>query len=255
MPAPAVVVPCFNEEERLDQDAILGLVDDGELRLVLVDDGSTDGTAGILASLAERSPSVSVLTLPRNAGKAEAVRQGLLRAIDNGATLVAYYDADLSTPPDELRRLVAILGESPELDVVMASRVRLLGRDIERRPMRHYLGRVFATFASLSLALPVYDTQCGAKALRVTDALRSALRSRFRSHWVFDVELIGRLLYPSEGVSATAPVGIVEIPLRRWHDVAGSKLRATDGFRAALELATIALAIRRRPSFQRARRA
>lgn len=243
---PVVVIPCFDEERRLDHDALLALGDSGTMRLLLVDDGSTDGTLASLRALARHSSGIDVLVLAENSGKAEAVRHGLRHAIEAGAEIVAYYDADLSTPPEELRRLLATLDLDPRLVMVMASRVRLLGLDIERRAHRHYLGRVFATFASLALSLPVYDTQCGAKALRVTPALRAALETPFRSSWAFDVELIGRLLHPVPGVAPTPVEAIVELPLRRWHDVPGSKLGPTDMGRAALELAHVARDTRRR---------
>ena len=251
MPAATVVVPCYQEADRLEPDRLAALAEVDGIELVLVDDGSTDGTLAILRSLADATPAITVLPLPENVGKAEAVRRGLLLAIDSGARLVAYYDADLSTPPAELVRLVETLAGRDELDVVMAARVALLGRRIERRAYRHYLGRVFATFASLSLGLPVYDTQCGAKALRVTPALEAALGSPFRSRWAFDVELLARLLYPA---SETAPVpadAIIEVPLRAWHDTAGSKLGPTAMGRAVLELAVITRTIRRTPSFRR----
>lgn len=252
MSAPVVVIPCFDEERRLDPRALLELTTPESLRLLLVDDGSTDRTLLLLRELEASSPTIDVLALGTNRGKAEAVRRGLLRAIEEGATIVAYYDADLSTPPAELRRLIQTLEGRPDLSLVMAARVRLLGREIERRAHRHYLGRVFATFASLSLALPVYDTQCGAKALRVTPTLRAALARPFRSTWAFDVELLGRLLYPGEDVEPMPLAGIIEVPLRSWHDVAGSKIGPVDMWRAAVDLAHVARETRRRAPLRRA---
>ena len=124
----------------------------------------------------------------------------------------------------------------------MAARVGLLGRTIERRAARHYLGRVFATFASLALRLRVYDTQCGAKLFRVTPGVVDALSRPFRSSWVFDVELIGRLLRTS---AAPLPeTAFEEVPLLEWHDVSGSKLGALEMARAAADLAVVAAELR-----------
>ena len=75
----------------------------------------------------------------------------------------------------------------------------MMGTDIRRSAVRHYTGRLFATAGSLVLGVPVYDTQCGAKAFRVTDALRAALAEPFVSRWAFDVEVLGRLLRSTDG--------------------------------------------------------
>ena len=211
------VVPCFNESTRLDRDLIAELKASG-CRLVLVDDGSTDDTAKVLAGLADEQ--TQVLTLDRNVGKAEAVRRGLLRAIEAGAPVVGFADADFATPPRELARLVTCLEERPDLDVVLGSRVQLAGRSIVRRSSRHYVGRVIATWLSMRSGLVVYDTQCGAKLFRCTPALRSALAEPFGTRWLFDVELLVRL----EAVDPTVMTRVREVPLEIWTDVAGSRL-------------------------------
>jgi glycosyltransferase involved in cell wall biosynthesis len=220
-----IVVPCFNEERRLDTAAFTNLANTGRLNLLFVDDGSTDRTAAILNHLCGQSTAMSLMTLPTNVGKGEAVRRGMLQAAANGAAITGYYDADLSTPPAELLRLIKTLSDRPPVEVIMGSRVQLLGRAISRSPVRHYLSRVFATLVSLALRIPVYDTQCGAKVFRVTPALQQALNQPFRSRWGFDVELIGRLL---RGHGAIEPVSVdafIEVPLREYKNAPNSKLR------------------------------
>ena len=232
----AVVVPCYDEADRFDVDAFVALAARVD-RLVLVDDGSTDGTAAVLGAAAERSGGgVTVLRLARNAGKAEAVRAGMRAALDDGADVVAYFDADLATPVDELLRLVEVLLADDDRSVVLASRVGLLGHAIERRMTRHYLGRLYATAASLTLGVPVYDTQCGAKVFRESAALRAALADPFPDRWAFDVELLARLLHPRRGVPALGADAIVEVPLRAWRDVAGSKVTPAASVRAVAAL-------------------
>ncbi len=182
-------------------------------------------------------------------GKAEAVRLGLLQAVETGAATVGYYDADLATPPQELLRLLAVLDDRPEISFVMGARVALLGRTIDRSAFRHYLGRIFASFASIILRLRVYDTQCGAKVFRVTPAVVEAISRPFRSSWVFDVELIARLLRSSNSVDPMAPTAFEEVPLREWHDVGGSKLTVLRMARAMTDLFAVGvqLNLRRRP--------
>ncbi len=243
-----VVVPCFNEAERLDGRRLLeSALATRSARILFVDDGSTDATAERLDALCRAYPDRAAwMRLERNSGKCEAVRRGLLRAIDEGAEVVGYLDADLSAPPEELARILDELDASAA-DVAMGARVALLGRRIERRLARHLLGRVFATVSSTVLGLPVYDTQCGAKAFRVTPALRDALAEPFLSRWAFDVELIGRLLRPRRGVAPTPLDAVIEVPLYEWIHKAGSKLTPFAMVRSAAELGRIGLALQKRP--------
>ena len=242
---PLVVIPCYDEARRLDPVKLGLLAESGRVRLLFVDDGSTDGTSEALHRLSSTAEAVDVLALPRNVGKAEAIRQGLLRGVDSDAQILAYYDADLATPPEELLRLLELIEPRPDLAFVMASRVRLLGWQIERRPVRHYLGRVFATIASLLLRIPVYDTQCGAKAFRVSPALRDAISTPFRSSWVFDVELIGRLLRGSSTAEPVPLAAFEEMPLREWHDVSGSRLGFVGMGRALVDLFVVGVKLNR----------
>ncbi len=241
----AVVVPCFNEAERLDVDGFTPFVMAG-VDVLFVDDGSTDGTAALLDQLAASATTVSTVHLPCNVGKAEAVRTGLLAAIDAEATIVGYLDADLATSAGEFMRLIDHLDERSGRQVVLGSRVALLGHHIERRMWRHYTGRVFATGASIVLGMPVYDTQCGAKAFRVSPALRDALAEPFSSKWSFDVELLGRLERGSQRCAGMTMEAFLEVPLDEWHDQPGGKLGVGASIKATAELPKIAWKIRHR---------
>jgi dolichyl-phosphate beta-glucosyltransferase len=241
-----VVVPCYNEALRLDLAAFRGFSLPGRrLRFCFVNDGSRDQTLAVLQRLcAERGGEDLVLDLQPNRGKAEAVRQGLLAALDLAPGLVGFWDADLATPLSELPRLCAILDDNADVDLVLGSRVRLLGRHIERRALRHYLGRVFATGASLTLGLPVYDTQCGAKLLRAGERARRLVSEPFLTRWVFDVELIARLARLARGGDPPLERRLYELPLLHWTDVPGSKVRPWDFVRSGLELVRIRRAYR-----------
>ena len=123
------------------------------IRLLFVDDGSSDGTHDIQERVRASAPGqVSVLRLPVNQGKGEAVRLGMLEGFRAGAGLVGFWDADLATPLDELGAFVSTLEAQPHKDIVIGARVALLGRHIDRKLYRHAYGRVFATAVSQLLS-------------------------------------------------------------------------------------------------------
>lgn len=237
--AVTIVVPCYNEAARLSRDLFLTLADTGALRILFVDDGSTDGTRAVLEDLRDKSSAIQVIGSSTNLGKAESVRRGLIWAIEQGSSLAGYYDADMSTPAEELLELVRVLETTPRLDAVLGSRVARLGSSIERSAVRHYLGRLYATAASLALGIAVYDTQCGTKVFRVTSHLKRAVSSPFRSSWAFDVELLQRLMMGTDDSPGLHPDQLLEVPLRSWQHVPGSKLRLRGAIAAFVDLATI----------------
>lgn len=219
-----VVVPCFNEEQRLDGEAFLEYARrNPEVGFLFVDDGSRDGTAKRLEQLRASEPdAIAVHAMPQNSGKGEAVRTGILVALDGGCEFVGYWDADLATPLDEITRFREVLRADPAILAVLGSRVRRLGADVRRHNVRHYLGRVFATGASIVLRLPVYDTQCGAKLFRADPRVRAVFATPLASRWAFDVEVLARLRAGLDDGEARRV--LYEQPLTRWRDVPGSKL-------------------------------
>lgn len=220
-----VVVPCYNEAQRLSRDAFLdAMTSEPKLGFVFVDDGSVDETFGVIQGLASEKPGrVHALRLPRNEGKAEAVRRGVLQAFEQGAELAGYWDADLATPLSFIGSFAARL-EQPDVEMVFGSRVRLLGRNVERSIARHYIGRGFATVAGMALGLPIYDTQCGAKLFRADAVFRDVFSRRFELKWSFDVEIFARLLSCQERGWIDVARQCIEYPLDQWVDAPGSKL-------------------------------
>ena len=234
-----LVVPCFNEEKRLDRAAFADLARAEDLTLLFVDDGSTDGTLRVVRELEARLPAkIRVLAIEKNCGKGEAVRRGMLDGLGLGAHVVGYGDADLATPPKELLRLRDMVHEGGA-SVVVGSRVLLVGMQIERKFLRHLLGRVFATFAANIVKMPFYDTQCGAKFFRDTPALRAALGRPFTSRWAFDVELLGRLRIGTPEVPGLPLADFREVPLERWIDIPDSKVRMSAMAKTLADLARI----------------
>jgi glycosyltransferase involved in cell wall biosynthesis len=235
----ALAIPCFNEAQRLRPSEFLEFTIPGHrLEFVFVNDGSTDATPTILRQLMQgRSDTCRLVDLTPNQGKAEAVRQGMLNALDRRPDYVGFWDADLATPLAEVPLFLHALEEDNRRQMIFGARVKLMGRNIERLAVRHYLGRVFATAVSMTLGLAIYDTQCGAKLFRATKLLAEALSEPFRAKWIFDVELLARFIHLSgESGRKTLSEALYEMPLRQWCDVKGSKLRSTDFITAVRDL-------------------
>jgi dolichyl-phosphate beta-glucosyltransferase len=213
-----LVVPCYNEEKRLDLEAFEEGAQ-GELQIVFVDDGSKDNTVAVIQKFIQGKPNLHVHRCPKNGGKAAAVREGMLHVakhpVLSQAEWVGFWDADLATPLWEVPNMVQYSqAYSEKVDSIWGSRVYRLGSQIVRSTKRHYLGRGFATVIGLLLKVESYDSQCGAKLFR-REHLEIAFGESFLSNWIFDVEIMLRL----KGKL------LVEYPLRRWEDVPGSKVK------------------------------
>src|SRR5262249_8677853 len=177
-----IVVPCYNEAHRFRKQTFRDfLATSRSIAFIFVDDGSKDATLAVLEEVCSGYVNrVRVLHKEPNAGKGEAVRQGMLEALQQSeAGIVGFWGADLATPLDAIHDLLQMFLERTEIQMVFGSRVKLLGRDVERRPIRHCLGRIFATVVSVLLRMPIYDTQCGAKLFRATPELRQVLSKSF----------------------------------------------------------------------------
>lgn len=238
-----LVIPCFNEAERFPREVIRDFLHKhANLSLVLVNDGSRDQTETMLDGFRQGFPErVQVIQRRENKGKAETVREGILYALrlSPPADVIGFWDADLATPLEEVLEMLKVLEAQPKIQMVFGSRVKLLGRRVQRRMLRHYLGRLFATSVSMMLRLPVYDTQCGSKLFRFSSDLQQLFQQPFISRWIFDVEIIARWIqlnrFDIDQVSST----IYEYPLHQWEDVGGSKVRPHHFLLAFLDLVHI----------------
>jgi len=237
-----IIVPCFNEGARLQSGQFLEFVSrHDDIHFLFVNDGSKDNTLSVLEDMRKgHEERIHILDKEFNAGKAEAVRTGMLAAMQHAnVAYVGFWDADLATPLDAIPEFIALLAGNDRLQMVFGSRVRLLGREVHRRAIRHYLGRVFASVVSIVLRLPIYDTQCGAKLFRATPELSQVLHEVFLSRWVFDVEILARYIALHRGDTSYLRDSIYEVPLTRWDDVAGSKVHPGDFFKAFLDVLRI----------------
>lgn len=229
----AIVVPCYNEEKRLDVPAFLAFLQRvPEVRFVFVNDGSSDATLSVLETLYAAHPEqVEVLSLSRNSGKAEAVRQGLRHAAASGIELVGYWDADLATPLEAIEDFLRIANRYAETEVIYGARLPLLGHRVSRTLSRRIVSRICARMARVAVGLPIGDTQCGAKVLRNSPRLQQAVQQPFSAGWLFDVELFSRI-----AAAAGSAHAFYEYPLPEWTEVPGSKVTGRAIRRAGLAM-------------------
>lgn len=232
-----IIIPCYNEEKRLNQDEFIQFVQKNpSVHFLFVNDGSKDNTWHILQDLSSLHPQLHCLDIQPNGGKAEAVRKGMMYAHDNiPSDFFGFWDADLATPLYEINNFVQQI-QRENYTIVTGLRLMRLGAKVKRKKTRHYLGRCFATAASIALGLPVYDTQCGSK-LYKSNIVPLLFNKPFITRWLFDVELLAR--YKKEFGSHNAITDIYEYPLLEWEDVHGSQVKMKDFFKAPYELLKI----------------
>lgn len=221
-----LVIPCYNEAQRLFLSAYAAYFEGRpDVSFVFVDDGSTDGTLALLKSFAAgREGRVTVIANPKNAGKAEAVRIGVLHSLKAGAPdWIGFMDADLAAPLLEIDHLLAISKAFPTVSIVFASRVSSPGARITRSPVRRLCGMAFASAARLLLGITARDTQCGAKLFRTAVAAET-FREKFLSRWLFDLELFLR----AAALQDAKPGMFAEFPLGVWTEKGASRIGFSD---------------------------
>lgn len=220
-PSLAIVLPAYNEAARIgpaldELFAYLARATDalGEVRVLVVDDGSDDDTAALVRARTEargpgRAGRLDVMTVPHG-GKGAAVRAGMLAS---DTDLIVFADADMATPPDQLPLLVAALADA---DVALGSRIQPDGFDMRasQPPFRRALGRIFHALASAWVVGPVADTQCGFKGFR-----------RAAAHDVFDRQRVTSIVFDVELVYLARRRGyrMAVVPIR-WDDRRGSRM-------------------------------
>jgi len=216
-PSISIIVPAYNEAVRLGRslEVMLEYLNSraGESELIVVDDGSSDGTASVAEESLKDAGSVAarVITVRPNRGKGHAVRTGLLAA---RAPIALFSDADLSTPITETPKLVEPI-ERGEYDLTFGSRAldrSLIG--VHQPWRREQGGRIINLIVRLATALPFWDTQCGFKAFRMS-VCRPLAEAATIERFGFDVEYLT--------VAHLAGLRLKEIAVR-WDHNDGSKL-------------------------------
>jgi dolichyl-phosphate beta-glucosyltransferase len=226
----SIIIPAYNEESRIAPTVrdIVGYCRSGQraFEVILVDDGSRDGTTAVARVLSQEFPELRVIRLAANHGKGYAVRSGVVNAIGR---LVLFADADGATPIEEIERLESALDSG--VDIAVGSRAfRGTGVQVHAKLYRHLIGRTFHLLVEWLADGGVKDTQCGFKLFR--SAVAQDLFSRMRMNgFSFDVEVLVMARRRGYRVS--------EVPVN-WTHQPGSKVRLTlDSFRMAADLIRI----------------
>jgi dolichyl-phosphate beta-glucosyltransferase len=233
-----IVVPLYNEEMRFNLNYWKTITDTDKFRFLFVNDGSTDSTDLLLNKL--KNPNVHILSLQRNVGKSEAIRAGLLHAMTQSTStvrLVGYLDSDAAFNALEVKGILERAGQifcDFGLDALWMSRVKLAGHKIERGAMRHYIGRLIASFLGRGIPEFPYDTQCGFKLFNSSPLLFEVLSTKFQTRWFVDLEILCRILNEKSD-----PISIREMPLENWREVENSRIRLRSFWSISLEILVI----------------
>ena len=234
-----IAIPCYNEETRLPVGEFEEyFASHKDVDFCFVNDGSTDDTIMVLTRLCKGwEERMAIVSLQKNSGKAEAVRAGIIHALSlKKYHKVGFWDADLATPLEEIDYLSEFMDKNESFAFAFGSRIKTLGVLIERKLLRHYFGRVFATFASGVVRLPVYDTQCGAKLMK-SEVAKKVFDRSFSSKWLFDIEIFARMIEIYGHNEAEKMM--VEVPLRKWIDKGNSRITMTYLLKMPFELFSI----------------
>jgi dolichyl-phosphate beta-glucosyltransferase len=226
----SVVIPAYNEESRI-APTVRDIVDycrgrSGSFEVILVDDGSRDGTTAVGRQLCGEHPELRLIRLAANHGKGYAVRTGVVNALGR---LILFTDADGATPIAELERLEDALASGADL-AVGSRALRASGVQVHAKLYRHLIGRTFHVLVEWLADGGVKDTQCGFKLFhaRVAQDLFSRMRMNGFS---FDVEVLV--------MARRRRYRIIEVPVN-WTHRPGSKVRLTfDSIRMAADLVRI----------------
>ncbi|NJB36300.1 response regulator [Croceivirga sp. JEA036] len=235
-----VVIPCYNEEERLLSDEFQSFVKQNlGYHLCFVNDGSKDNTLEVLHKLRKgHEDHISVYDCPQNGGKAEAVRLGTLHlAQDPQLDYIGYLDADLSTDFKDFDDLVQTIKKS-NYKIVSGSRMARMGADINKESARAIISKTINFLIRSILRMPFNDTQCGAKIMD-KEIAQLVFSKPFLTRWLFDVEIFKRMSNTYGRKEAVAM--ICEQPLKRWIHADGSKLSFKDSLKIVFQLGQIAM--------------
>ncbi|QVY66638.1 response regulator [Polaribacter sp. Q13] len=235
-----VVIPCYNEEERLLSKEFTDYIDKNSgYHLCFVNDGSKDKTLEVLNTLRKgREDFITVYDCEKNGGKAEAVRQGMLyMAKQEDLDFIGFLDADLSTDLADFDDLVTTIEGNEKYKIVSGSRISRMGANITKESARKIISMTINFIIRKILSMDFKDTQCGAKIFH-KDVIDISFGDKFVTQWIFDIEIFRRITL-HYGLDKAKEM-LCEQPLKRWIHADGSKLSMKDSVKIVGQLGQIA---------------
>ena len=229
-PKYSIVIPAYNERARIPAtlESVVSCVRrrGWPAEVVVVNDGSRDGTADVVRAFAAHAPEVRMMENPGNRGKGYSVRAGLLRSFGE---IVMFTDADLSAPIEEAEGLFAAIEDGA--DIAIGSRWLERGRQTHRQPLyRQFFGRCFNAVTRAVMGLPFADTQCGFKAF-TRGAAQTVFQLQTIDRWGFDPEILF--------IALKRGYRITEVPVSWAHDERSRISYLKDGMRMLQDIAQV----------------
>jgi glycosyltransferase involved in cell wall biosynthesis len=229
-PKYSIVIPAFNESARILatlQSVAACIRERGwQAEVIVVNDGSSDSTAGLVQAFARNAPEVRLIENPGNRGKGYSVRAGMLQALGE---VVLFTDSDLSAPIEEAERLFAAIAQGA--DIAIGSRWLESGRQTHRQPLyRQFFGRCFNAVTRAVMGLRFADTQCGIKAF-TRAAAQTVFQLQTIERWGFDPEILF--------IALKRGLRVVEVPVSWAHDDRSRISYLRDGLKMLEEIAII----------------
>jgi len=236
----SMIVPCFNEEKRINLDYWNKLAELPNVHWIFVNDGSSDGTKSLLNQI-ENS---SVINLESNSGKAEAIRKGILETFNKDQSEIfqfGYLDADSAFEIEDIKNVIKLsFSKESTYDSYWGSRVALSGRHIYRNNLRHILSRILITIFGYRLGNLPYDPQTGFKIFKFSNEQMAIFDKNFLTKWFLDLEILLRFKAVNK-----KDMKIWEEPVNSWKDIEGSKIRGLEIITVFKDLIKILIVIRK----------
>lgn len=244
IPQVGLVIPIYNEELRFNKDYFKSLLSNQSLYILFIDDGSTDNSFKIIKHFSSQNERVDFHRLPKNVGKGEAVRQGVLKLIEESPDLrmFGYLDSDGAFSKFDVHSMcdLAMSFSQSEIEnqfkIVISSRLQIAGRTIERSNQRHFIGR-FVHLLIYGARSPVWDSQSGFKLFLNCHSNKELFIKPFSTKWLFDMEILHRAI-------GHRNYCIYEYPVKSWTEVKGSKIKAKSYINILFEILKIKMILR-----------